>query len=202
MPLLHVAGTSGVAHDICPVARKRLAERLGEFVAEGRLTVRGGEADALAADRPRAFDLGLLAFGVLAHVAGRAERLRLLRAMRLMLREDGVLILSVPNARRRFRREQTVAASLVRAGKLEAGDILYRRRHDDGDIELFYHLYTPTELKRDLREAGFRVARIAAESLLSERTVVSDPGAGWLDAAACGLAPAFLGYDLLAVARP
>ena len=202
LPLLHVAGTTGVAHDICPVARKRLAERLGEFVAEGRLTVHGGEADALAADRPRAFDLGLLAFGVLAHVAGRAERLRLLRAMRSMLKEDGTLFLSVPNARRRFRREQAMAAPLIRAGKLEAGDILYRRRHEDGEIELFYHLYTPAEVTRDLREAGFGVASIGAESLLSERAVVSNPVTGWLDAAACGPAPASLGYDLLAVAKP
>ena len=202
LPLLHVAGTSGVAHDICPVARESLARRLGEFVAEGRLIVRGGEADALAADRPRAFDLGLLAFGVLAHVAGRAERLRLLRAMRSMSKEDGTLFLSVPNARRRFLREQAMAAPLIRAGKLAAGDILYKRRHEGGEIELFYHLYTPTEVTRDLREVGFRVASIGAESLLPERLVVSNPMTGWLDAAACGLAPASLGYDLLAVAKP
>ena len=201
LPLLQVTGTSGVALDICPVARTTLAERLGEFVRAERLVIRGEDADALAADHPQAFDLALLAFGVLAHVAGRAERLRLLRAIRSMLKADGTLILSVPNARRRFRAEQRTSAPLVDAGKLEPGDILYKRGQDDGEIQLFYHLYTLAEVRDDLAEAGFRVTNVGAESLLSERTVVSDPLTGWLDAMACRIAPASLGYDLLAVAK-
>ena len=201
LPLLQVTGTSGVALDICPVARTTLAERLGEFVRAERLAIRGEDADALAADHPQAFDLALLAFGVLAHVAGRAERLRLLRAIRSMLKADGTLILSVPNARRRFRAEQRTSAPLVDAGKLEPGDILYKRGQDDGEIQLFYHLYTLAEVRDDLAEAGFRVTNVGAESLLSERTVVSDPLTGWLDAVACRIAPASLGYDLLAVAK-
>ena len=201
LPLLQVTGTSGVALDICPVARTTLAERLGEFVRAERLAIRGEDADALAADHPQAFDLALLAFGVLAHVAGCAERLRLLRAIRSMLKADGTLILSVPNARRRFRAEQRTSAPLVDAGKLEPGDILYKRGQDDGEIQLFYHLYTLAEVRDDLAEAGFRVTNVGAESLLSERTVVSDPLTGWLDAVACRIAPASLGYDLLAVAK-
>ena len=201
LPLLQVTGTSGVALDICPVARTTLAERLGEFVRAERLAIRGEDADALAADHPQTFDLALLAFGVLAHVAGRAERLRLLRAIRSMLKADGTLILSVPNAGRRFRAEQRTSAPLVDAGKLEPGDILYNRGQDDGEIQLFYHLYTLAEVRDDLAEAGFRVTNVGAESLLSERTVVSDPLTGWLDAMACSIAPASLGYDLLAVAK-
>ena len=201
LPLLQVTGTSGIALDICPVARTTLAERLGEFVRAERLAIRGEDADALAADHPQTFDLALLAFGVLAHVAGRAERLRLLRAIRSMLKADGTLILSVPNARRRFRAEQRTSAPLVDAGKLEPGDILYKRGQDDGEIQLFYHLYTLAEVRDDLAEAGFRVTNVGAESLLSERTVVSDPLTGWLDAMACRIAPASLGYDLLAVAK-
>ena len=202
LPLLQVAGTSCVAHDICPVARRTLAERLSEFVRTERLLIRGGDADALAADHPQAFDLALLAFGVLAHVSRRAERLRLLRAIRSMLKADGTLILSVPNARRRFRAEQRTSAPLVGAGKLEPGDILYKRGQDDGEIHLFYHVYMLAELRDDLTEAGFRVTNVGAESLLSERTVVSDPITGWLDALACRLVPASLGYDLLAVTKP
>ena len=201
LPLLQMTGTSCVALDICPVARTTLAERLGEFVRAERLVIRGEDADALAADHPQAFDLGLLAFGVLAHVAGRAERLRLLRAIRSMLKADGTLILSVPNARRRFRAEQRTSAPLVDAGKLEPRDILYKRGQDDGEIQLFYHLYTLAEVREDLAEAGFRITNVGAESLLSERTVVSDPLTGWLDAMACSIAPASLGYDLLAVAK-
>ena len=202
LPLLQVTGTSALAHDICPVARKTLAERLGEFVRAERLVIRGDDADELAGEHPQAFDLALLAFGVLAHVAKRAERLRLLRAIRTMLKPDGTLILSVPNAKRRFRAEQRAAAPLVREGKLEPGDVLYQRTDDGDEIRLFYHLYTLAEVRGDLAEAGFRVTAVGAESLLSERTVVSDPLAGWLDAIACRLAPASLGYDLLAVAQP
>ena len=202
LPLLQVDGTSGLALDICPVARKTLGERFGEYVRAERLVVRGEDADELAADHPQAFDLALLAFGVLAHVAGRAERLRLLRAIRSMLKPDGTLILSVPNAKRRFLAEQRAAAPLVQGGKLEPGDVLYMRSHDEGEIRMFYHLYTLAEVKRDLSGVGFRVACVGAESLLSERAVVSDPLVGWLDAMACRLAPASLGYDLLAVAKP
>ena len=201
LPLLQITGTSCVALDICPVARTTLAERLGEFVRAERLVIRGEDADALAADHPQTFDLALLAFGVLAHVARRAERLRLLRAIRSMLKADGTLILSVPNARRRFRAEQRTSAPLVDAGKLEPGDILYKRGEDNGEIQLFYHLYTLAEVRDDLAEAGFRITNVGAESLLSERTVVSDPLTGWLDAMACSIAPASLGYDLLAVAK-
>lgn len=201
LPLLRMGGTRCVAHDICPAARKTLRERLQEFVRANRLDIRGEDADELAAEYPQAFDLALLAFGVLAHVAGRAERLRLLRAIRTMLKPDGTLILSVPNAKRRFQAEQQAAAPLVKEGKLEPGDVLYQR-NNGGEIRLFYHLYTLDEVIGDLSETGFRVTSVAAESLLSERAVVSDPVVGWLDAMACRLAPASLGYDLLAVSRP
>ncbi len=202
LPLLQMNGTRCVAHDISPVARETLAKRLRGFVSDERLVIRGDDPDDLAAELPQAFDLALLAFGVLAHVARRKERLRLLRAIRTMLKAEGTLILSVPNAKRRFRAEQRDAEPLVREGKLEPGDVLYERNQADGKIRLFYHLYTLDEVHRDLSETGFRVASVEAESLLSERKVVSSRPIGWLDALACRFAPTELGYDLLAVARP
>ena len=202
LPLLQMGGTSGVAYDICPVARRTMAERMQGFVDDGRLVVRGDDLDDLAADHPQAFDLVLLAFGVLAHVAGQATRLRLLRAVREMLRADGILLLSVPNAKRRFLDEQRAADRLIQAGRLEPGDILYKRGRGEGEIRMFYHLYTVAETRRELSAAGFRVESIRPESLLSERTVVHDPLLGWLDDLACRVAPASLGYDLLTVGRP
>ena len=202
LPLLQMNGTRCVAHDISPVARETLAERLRDFVSDERLVIRGDDPDDLAAELPQAFDLALLAFGVLAHVAKRAERLRLLRAIRTMLKVEGTLILSVPNAKRRFRAEQRDVEPLVCEGTLEPGDVLYQRNQADGKIRLFYHLYTLDEVHRDLSETGFRVASVGAESLLSERKVVSSRPIGWLDALACRFAPTELGYDLLAVARP
>ena len=202
LPLLQMNGTRCVAHDISPVARETLAERLRGFVSDERLVIRGDDPDDLAAELPQAFDLALLAFGVLAHVARRKERLRLLRAIRIMLKAEGTLILSVPNAKRRFRAEQRDAEPLVREGTLEPGDVLYQRNQANGEIRLFYHLYTLDEVHRDLSKTGFWVASVGAESLLSERKVVSSRPIGWLDALACRFAPTELGYDLLAVARP
>ena len=202
LPLLQMTGTSGVAHDICPVARKTMAERLQRFMGDGRLAIEGEDQDVLASLYPHAFDLAMLAFGVLAHVPGQGERLRLLKAVRRMVKADGTLILSVPNARRRFHAEQRAAAPLISAGELEPGDILYKRGQDGGAIRMFYHLYTLAEVQRDLSAAGFRVDSVEPESLLSERTVVSKSLLGWLDDLACRLAPASAGYDLLAVARP
>ena len=137
LPLLQMDGTRCVAHDISPVARETLAERLRNFVSDERLVIRGNDPDDLAAELPEAFDLALLAFGVLAHVAGRAERLRLLRAIRTMLKADGTLILSVPNAKRRFLAEQRDAEPLIREGTLEPGDVLYKRSQADGENSPF-----------------------------------------------------------------
>ena len=157
LPLLQMSGTRCVAHDICPVARETLAERLRDFVSDERLVIRGDDPDDLAAELPQAFDLALLAFGVLAHVARRTERLRLLRAIRTMLKADGTLILSVPNAKRRFLKEQRDAEPLVREGTLEPGDVLYKRNQANGEIRLFYHLYTLDEVHR--RPHGGRLPR-------------------------------------------
>lgn len=202
LPLLQLGGTSGVAYDICPVARRTMAERMQGYVNDGRLVVRGDELAELAADHPQTFDLVLLAFGVLAHVAGQATRLRLLSAVRDMVKADGTLLLSVPNAKRRFLDEQRASDHLIRAGGLEPGDVLYKRGRGEDEIRMFYHLYTVSEVRRDLSAAGFRVESIRPESLLSERRVVHDPLLGWLDDFACRFAPASLGYDLLTVGKP
>lgn len=191
-----------MAHDICPVARKIMAERMQRFTRAGRLVIRGEDADVLATEHPHAFELAILAFGVLAHIPGHDQRMPMLQAVRRMVKADGALILSVPNARRCFRDEQQSAARLIAAGEMEPGDVLYQRGQDGGTIPIFYHLYTCEEVCRDLSEAGFRIESIGPESLLSERTVVSNSLLGWLDDLACRLAPASVGYDMLAVGRP
>ena len=142
LPLMERTGASGVAYDVCPAACRALADRLRGFVEDGRLVIHDGGPEALVEAYRRSFDLALMAFGVLAHVAGRAERLRLLDAVRRMLKPEGVLVLGLPNARRRFQAARRAAAPLVRAGELEAGDILYTRGRDSDGIRLFYHLFS------------------------------------------------------------
>ena len=119
-----------------------------------------------------------------------------------MLKPDGALILGLPNARRRFRAEQRAAAALVRAGELETGDILYTRGQGADEIRMFYHLFSPWEVRRDLSAAGFRIDSIEPESLLPEETIVGNPLLGRMDDLARWLAPATCGYGFLIVSQP
>lgn len=202
LPLLERSGASGVAYDVCPTACRMLTERLRDFIGDGRLDVRNGDLSEMIGAFRQGFDLALLAFGVVAHVAGRSERVRLLGSVREMLRPGGALVLSLPNARRRFHAEQRAAAPLVRDGTLEPGDVLYTRRSDARTIEMFYHLFSPAEARSELSSAGFRVSSIQPESLLPETAVVTNSLLGRLDDLACRAMPAGIGYGFLIVAQP
>jgi len=202
LPLLQLTDASGIAHDICPDACQIMTERMDGFIDNGRLTIRDDSPAGLADAFPAAFDLVFLAFGVLGHVDGRANRRSLLSMLRRTLKTDGVLIASLPNRARRFRAEQRAALSKIRAGELEEGDVLYSRANDAGTIPMFYHLFTPDEARREFHEAGFRVEGLEPESLMPERRVVSAPFAGWLDNLVSGLLPAAWGFGLLIIARP
>ena len=199
-PLLQQPGVKGVAYDICPVALRMLSERMGPFIREGRLTVRDDGVDALIRDYPRAFDLVLLMFAVLGHVGGRQERQLLLRAVNGMLKPGGALVLSVPNAKRRFLAEQGRNARL--AVVQDPADVVYTPKGGDVEsIRLPVHLYTVTELRQELRGAGFEVERIEPQSVFNEDVVVGNPLLGWIDGQLCRVVPAAFAPHLLAVAR-
>jgi len=202
LPLLQLTNASGVAHDICPGACRIMMERMDSFIGNGRLAIRDDSPNGLADAFPAAFDLVFLAFGVLGHVNGRANRRNVLSMLRRTLKPGGVLIASLPNRARRFRAEQRAALPRVRAGELEEGDVLYARGNDTGSIPMFYHLFTPSEVRREFGEAGFLIESLEPESLLPEKRVVSTPFVGWLDNLASDLLPTGFGFGLLAVARP
>lgn len=202
VPLMELTRATGVAYDVCPTACRMLTDRLQGFIGDGRLAVRNGDLRDLVSAFQRGFDLALLAFGVIAHVAGRSERLTVLEAIREMLKPDGALLLSLPNARRRFHAEQRAAAPLVRQGTLEPGDILYQRSSGAGTIEMFYHLFSPAEARSELTSAGFRIASMEPESMLPETAVVTNSVLGRLDDLVCDAMPAAAGYGFLIVARP
>ena len=69
-----------------------------------------------AAEGEGPVDIALMLFGVLGHVRHRSERLRHLRAVRELLAAGSRLVVGVPNAARRFRREQAAAWSGGAAG--------------------------------------------------------------------------------------
>lgn len=190
-----------VAVDISPVARALLVRAAAEAGLAGRVAV----TDASGPDYRRLvdgegrFDVALLGFGVLGHVAGRAHRLALLEELRGNLKPGGRLVLGLPNAARRFRAAQAEARN---TDGLEPGDIRYVRAADGGSIALFYHLYHRDEIVQELAMAGFEVERLTSESLLPEYAVTHRALVGWLDDRLSGMLPSAWGYGYLVVARP
>ncbi|MGZ2260169.1 class I SAM-dependent methyltransferase [Roseobacter sp. A03A-229] len=198
--LLRLRERAGVAagFDINAAALEMLAERAVEM-GWTDLKVLGPDADALAAHvRSRGpADLMLCLFGVLAHIEAREDRLAVLRQMRRLLRKDtGRLLISVPNRRRRFRREQR------QAGPGAKGLIRYTRVMQGAEVTLPYQLYDPDRLQEELAEAGFWIQSIRAESVLPESVLTTYPTMRWLDSWLTRVCPAALGYGLIAVAVP
>lgn len=186
------------ALDISAAARAALSERVRAAGLADKVTVRASLADLARCE----FDVVLLAFGVLAHVAGRDRRLALLRELRTMLAPQGRLVLGLPNARRRFRAEQARAASEPQPPGFEDGDIRYQRRSDAGAVELFYHLFDRKGIYRDLGEAGYEIERLTAESVLPETAVTNSRTLAFADDLMAGIVPPDWSYGYLVVSRP
>ena len=208
VPLACLPGVSVFAYDISPAAIRELSSRCGEMTerrgAPVPLDLLCGSLEDLD-KRLRdddGFDLVTLLFGVLGHIEGRARRVSVLRSLGARLRPGGRLIATVPNRARRFRAEQMMAQPLVAEGLLEDGDIRYERRSDGQSIELFYHLYSLSEFRSELAEAGFVVSRVAAESVMTERAVLASPLCAAADRALCRVLPTPLAYGFVAVAHP
>ena len=199
--LLALRGEAGVAagYDICNAALE--AFRL----AAGR--DRRGQAPAVLGPDPADLDrhveahggadLVLCLFGVLSHIEGAEERRRALRRMAGLLKPgSGRLILSVPNRRRRFRLEQREQAALM------SGEIRYLRRFRGLSLALPYKLFDLDDLGAELAGAGLVVVAARAESLVPEALVANSPILRTLDRWLAPLAPASLGYGILALVRP
>jgi tRNA (uracil-5-)-methyltransferase TRM9 len=196
-PLAALPGVTVLAYDVCSVALAQLRQRHASLVADGRIVPVGFDIEALAAhiEAQAAVDVGLMAFGVLGHIPGRAARRDTLRRIRSMLRAGGRLVLSVPNAARRFRLEQRHSRGN------EPGDVDYVRHSASGPVRLFYHVYHQDELAADLEAAGLHVIEIEAESVLPERIVASSAVGAGLDRLLRVRAPRSHAYGFLAIAE-
>lgn len=206
VPLARQPGVSVFAYDVSPVAIRQLGRRCEREARAGgpsRLERVSGSLEDLTVrlEGEPGFDLVMLLFGVLGHIAGRARRIALLRLLRARLRPGGRLIVSVPSRTRRFLREQRAAERWAAGDALEPGDIRYQRCSGDVAIALYYHLFSPAEFRDDLAEAGFVVSRLLPESVLSERAVVSSPLCAAADALLRPIVPLSLAYGFVAVAR-
>lgn len=200
VPLAVRTPASLVGYDPCATALSLLRQRAERAGTEGRIQTVSGSLEDLRRDTMAGgpFDLALILFGVLGHIRYRSERLRHLRAVRDLMVPHGRLVVSVPNALRRFRREQ--AAPWAGDGEREPGDILYERRLGRERAHLFYHLYRPGELEAELSEAGFEPLATRSESILPEWLIARRPLAAAADAGLRAGLPIRLAYGFLVVA--
>ncbi len=203
IPLLAEHPLRLTAFDISPSALVALQERGDDFVRQGRLTTVGGTLADLAhhLDAQPPVDLAMLMFGVLGHIYPRAERVATLKALADRLAPGGTLIATVPNARRRFAREQREWKANPAAADGEPGDIRYRRTHGKETLDLYYHLYSLPEFISELEAAGLSVTAVSAESMLPERPVVTSAAMQMLDAGLRAVLPVSLAYGFMAAAR-
>ena len=201
-PLLD-AGASVIGYDISPVAIETLSLKYRNAIEGGRLRVVGYALDALERQvAPGSCDLVLLLFGVLGHIRGDAQRVATLRALRTMLRPGGRLVVTVPNRRRRFSKEQAACRDLIASDKLEEGDVFYHRHESGRAIDMYYHLFSLESFEDLLARAGFAVERILPESMMPERSVIQVPAGAALDRALMALLPLHMAYGFAAVASP
>ncbi len=202
-PLLEQTDAMIVAHDISREAIDELSSRYSRYVEMGRLRPVCGDLQILAnmIGRSESFDLAIMMFGVLGHIFSRALRQKTLATIRGMLRPGGRIIVTVPNAARRFFKRQAMARRLVREGHLEPGDIFYERIADNVVVKMYYHLYTLEEFVLELEQQGFRLIHVGAESFLPESGIVRSTPLRWVDQMLATIVPLRYAYGFLAVAE-
>jgi len=203
IPLLNRTKATIFAYDICGSALATLRDRITDPAEAARLHLVHGPNNDYSNGAP--IDLALVMFGVLGHIPHRADRIATLGRIRESLKgsNPGRLILSVPNAKRRFYAEQrgTHVGGTWRGVTLEQGDIVYQRQAESEAIELFYHLYTPADLRDEVRAAGFDILSMSSESVLPEAAVTGSRTNAVLDRLLCPFVPPSLGYGIIVTAK-
>lgn len=202
-PLLERTDARIVACDISREAIDELSLRCAEHVRTGRLQPVYGDPSVLAdvIGEGERFDLAIMMFGVLGHIFSHALRQKTLATVRSLLRPGGRLVVTVPNAARRFLERQITVRRLVREGQLEPGDVLYERATGDGAVKMYYHLYALAEFVLELEQGGFRPIQLHAESVLPESVVVRSIPLRWIDRILTAVLPLRCAYGFLAVAE-
>lgn len=202
-PLLEQTDARIVACDISQEAIDELSIRCAKHVEDGRLRAICGDLSALthAMGRGEGFDLAILMFGVLGHIFPRALRQKTLATIRNLLRPGGRIIVTVPNAARRFLKRQAMAQHLVREGHFEPGDILYERKSDHVVVKMYYHLYILEEFMREIEQQGFHLIQVKAESFLPESSIVKSTPLYWFDRILTTIVPLRHAYGFFAVAE-
>jgi len=169
------------------------------------------DLDAVRAAGP--YDLVTSLFGVLSHIEGAENRINILNSIRSMLTREGLLLLTVPHALRRFPLH-TSSAGRGREGNGEssvrtetrryfpsARPVIYRRHVENAERPFPYYLFSRRGLTAELSAAGFALEILESDSILPERRLVRSPALAPVDDFLCRLLPSWAGYGLRAICR-
>jgi SAM-dependent methyltransferase len=199
--LLEQTDAKIVAYDISQEAIAELASRCSQKIEEGCLRPICGDLPILLTtlNNGENFNLIIMMFGVLGHIFSHALRQETLLTIRSLLSREGRLIVTVPNAARRFLRQQILSQALVKKGLLEPGDIYYQRIARSVSLKMYYHLYSLNELTQDFEQLGFRIIYIGPESVLPESGIVKSRMVYWLDRILANIVPLRYAYGFLVI---
>lgn len=212
LPILAATGAFVCAYDISVDACRAL---------ESRATAAGLGTEHLlvtpnleAARSAGPYDLVISLFGVLSHIETTTGRIDALKSMRSMLTAQGWLLLTVPNAVRRFplhtspavhtgtAASRPSARARLRRYYPSARQVTYRHDIENAERPFPYYLYSRRQLTSDVAEAGFALELLEADSILPERRLVRTPALAPADDVLRLLLPSRAGYGLRATCRP
>jgi tRNA (uracil-5-)-methyltransferase TRM9 len=211
LPLLHSTNAFVCAYDISVGACKALrAQATAAGVGRRRLLVTSDLDDARAAGP---YDLVISLFGVLSHIEGAENRINTLNSIRSQLTREGLLLLTVPHALRRFplhvspdghNSESRGVFSLrtyMRRYYPSARPVTYHHHLKNAERPFPYYLFSRRGLTRELSAAGFAVEVLESDSILPERRLVRSSLLEPVDYFLCRLLPSWAGYGLRAISR-
>jgi len=209
MPLLQDTNAFVCAYDISADACRALESRAAAADVGHRLLV---TADLDAARAAGPYDLAVALFGVLSHIEGKENRIGALSSIRSVLSRDGLLLLTVPHALRRFpfhvssdhRGSQSGASSArpqARRYFPSARPVIYRHDVENEPRPFSYYLFSRRELTAELSAAGFALKALESDSILPERRLVRRPTLAPVDDLLCRIFPSWAGYGLRAICR-
>jgi len=211
MPFLRSTNAFVCAYDISADACKALELQAATAdVGSQRLLI---TADLGAVQAAGPYDLVVALFGVLSHIEGKENRIDILSSIRSVLSREGLLLLTVPHALRRFplhassdgRGSESSSASSARAQARRyfpsARPVIYRHHVENEARPFPYYLFSRRELISELSAAGFALVVLESDSILPERRLVRRPTLAPVDDFLCRLLPSWAGYGLRAICR-
>jgi SAM-dependent methyltransferase len=202
-PLLKETNSSLFLFDISTVAFKQFHASLNAEY-KSRVTTLSGNITELY--NIQDCNTVICMFGVLSHIPNSNKRLEVLKTFYDIIKVGGSLVISVPNMSRRFLVEQIIhyinrKLQHPRVPATETGDIIYKRKINNFSEKIFYHLYSKKSFMRDIKESGFKIKTVSAESFLPEKYVVSSSFFRVVDKILMKIFPSFLGYGIICVAE-